>query len=127
MKRFSSGLLALGWLALQQPANADSMRCGDNLASSGDTTYEVRASCGEPDAADHHVEYRTIRQRIPIPCTKDANGRERCESVIEQTIEVVVDDWTYDFGKNRFIQHLRFEQGRLLSVVSGGYGHKDAT
>jgi hypothetical protein len=45
--------------------------------------------------------------------------------VVERTIEVVIDDFTYDFGKNRFIEFLHFEDGRLLSVSEGGYGYKE--
>lgn len=101
-------------------AQADSMSCNSRIVSSGDTAYQVRSVCGEPDAANRRVEYRTVRQ--PGACIV-IDGKPRCESR-EITVEVVVDEWTYDFGKNRFIQYLTFEQGRLLRVDSGGYGHK---
>jgi hypothetical protein len=46
--------------------------------------------------------------------------------VIEETVEVIVDEWTYDFGKNRFIRYLTFEQGKLVRITAGRYGRKDA-
>ena len=43
----------------------------------------------------------------------------------EYTVEVTIDEWTYDFGSNRFLQFLKFEQGRLVRLQSGSYGQKD--
>jgi hypothetical protein len=107
-------------------ARADSVRCGERLASTGDSTYEVKAQCGDPDAANHRVEYRTVRVRVPASCVVE-NGQRRCEAIVEHTVEIQIDEWIYDFGKNRFIEHLTFEQGQLIRVANGGYGHKDAT
>jgi hypothetical protein len=116
--------IALAGAALSRPAAADSMRCGDRLVSSGDSTYEVRSTCGEPDAAEQRIEYRTIRIRVPAPCHEE-HGCRRCDVEVERTVEVVVDAWTYDFGRNRFIEFVRFEDGRLIAVSEGGYGHKE--
>ena len=44
--------------------------------------------------------------------------------VVEDLIEVAIDEWLYDFGPQRFIQHLTFEQGKLVDVTSGKYGTK---
>jgi hypothetical protein len=117
------GLLVwLGSTLADGEANAGSLRCGDRLASRGASLQEVRATCGEPDAAERRVSYRTIKHRVQVPC---ADARERyCEVVHEETIELVTDHWTYDFGRNRFVEHAVFEQGALVDVKSGGYGHK---
>jgi hypothetical protein len=110
-----------GGLLATTSAGADSFSCNNRIASSGDTTYEVRAICGAPDAAARHVEFRTVR--IPAACgVRDRHGR--CLGYVEHTVEVIIDEWTYDFGRNRFIQYVMFEQGRLVRVSSGGYGHK---
>jgi len=98
------------------------MQCNDRLVTSGDTLYQVRSLCGEPDDARHRVEYRTVRVRRPGTCVQ---GQGPCTSEVEQTIEVVIDEWTYDFGKNRFLKFLCFEQGKLVRVTEGSYGHKD--
>lgn len=117
-----AALVAAGLLS--SPARADGMQCNGRLVTSGDTLYQVRSLCGEPDDARHRVEYRTVRVRRPGPCVQE-NGRNPCGSEVEQTIEVVIDEWVYDFGKNRFLEFLCFEQGKLVRVTEGSYGHKD--
>src|SRR5262245_55643637 len=102
-------------------ARADSLRCGDRLASSGDSLYQVRATCGDPDDAQQHVERRVVRRRLEC----FGQGRDRQCVTVEDTVEVVVDEWTYDFGRNRFIEYVTFEQGHLVRVTAGTYGHKD--
>lgn len=105
-------------------AEADSVRCGRKLVSDGDSTYQVRSTCGEPHAATRRVEQRTYRRYLPGPCADGAHKR-RCGVVEEYTVQVMIDEWTYDFGSNRFLQFLTFEQGQLVRVRSGSYGQKD--
>jgi len=116
-------LLAIG-LCWNQAARADSMRCGNQLVSTGATLYEVKSICGEPDDKQHRVETKTLKQRESVPCegTNDA----RCSGSVSSTIEIVIDEWTFDFGSNQFIETLRFENGRLVSIQHGGYGKKAA-
>jgi hypothetical protein len=109
---------------LAGPAEADSLRCGRHLVSSGDSLYQVRSTCGEPDDSSRHSEFRTVRRFVPGPCRND-QVRRPCGYYDETTVEVVVDQWTYDFGSRRFVQYLRFEQGELVRVASGSYGRKD--
>lgn len=121
--RFGAALVILASLSVSSSARADSLACGGRIVSSGDTRYEVKAVCGTPDDASQRVEYRTVSGRVAGPCTREG-GRLRCSQTREQVVEVVVDEWLYDFGKNRFLEYLTFEQGRLVSVRQGGYGHK---
>ena len=102
-------------------AHADGMRCGTKLVSDGDSTFEVRSTCGDPHAVDRRTEYRTVRDWIATPCAQ-VNGRMHCGFVMERTVEVTLDQWTYDFGPHQFVRYLVFEQGRLLRVETGGYG-----
>jgi len=108
---------------LSTTARADGLQCNNRLVTSGDTLYQVRSLCGEPDDARHRIEYRTVRVRRSGPCVQE-NGRP-CGSEVEQTVEVVIDEWVYDLGKNRFLKFLYFEQGKLIRVTEGSYGHKD--
>lgn len=117
---------ALALLLASHESRADSIRCGDQLASNGASLYEVKSVCGDPDMATQRVEQRTIYTRVTGPCVV-VQGRTVCGSMVQQIIDVVVDDWTYDFGNNRFIQFVRFENGRLVQVTHGGYGKKPAT
>lgn len=107
---------------LTSPAYAD-MRCGSRLISRGDSLYDVRSLCGVPDAAQQRVEYRTARRVVQGPCFRQQNQLV-CSHVEERSVEVVIDEWTYDIGSNRFIRTLTFEQGRLRDVATGRYGQK---
>jgi Protein of unknown function (DUF2845) len=118
-----SVLLLVAGLATSGSARADSLTCKGRIVSTGDRRYDVRAVCGEPDDASSRVEYRTVSGRVAGPCTRQGD-KVVCSDTRERVIEVVIDEWIYDFGRNRFVQYLTFEQGRLVSIKSGGYGHK---
>lgn len=112
---------ALGLPGVGQ-AGQSGFRCPTTgrLISVGASTYEVRTRCREPDEARSTIELRTIRERV----RRWVNGVAH-EVEVERTVEVPVDEWTYDFGRERFIKQLRFEHGRLLSVSEGGKGSAD--
>jgi hypothetical protein len=86
----------------------------------GASTHEVRTRCREPDEARSTVEVRTIRERVQ----RWTNGVAH-DVTVERTVEIPIDEWTYDFGRTRFLQFLRFEHGRLLSVGEGSKGTGD--
>jgi hypothetical protein len=100
-------------------AAAEGMRCGNRLVSKGDSTYEVRSRCGEPDDATRRVETRTERRRVRVPCGR---GEARCDRVEEVSADVVIDEWTYDFGPQTFVRFLTFVDGKLYRVNTGSYG-----
>lgn len=113
--------LALSLSFLSQ-AEADSMRCNDKLVVDGDSMYTVESRCGSPADKQHRVETRTARSWVSLPCP--VPGQSNCGQMIERTIEVTIDEWTFDFGPDRLIYRLWFEQGRLLKVQTGSYGTK---
>jgi hypothetical protein len=116
-------LAALGVLGIMlgsAQAEADGMRCGTRLVSAGDSTYEVKSRCGAPQDATRRVETRTERRRVRVPCGRD--GEARCDRVQEVAADVVVDEWTYDFGPQRFVHYLTFVDGKLARVATGSYG-----
>ena len=115
--------IALGLLATSEGARADTLACDGRIVSTGDSRYEVKAVCGEPDDVSQRVEYRTIRGRVTGPCRR-VESKIVCSDTREQVFEVVIDEWIYDFGRNRFIEYLTFEQGKLVSIKTGGYGKK---
>ncbi|HEX3776013.1 MAG TPA: DUF2845 domain-containing protein [Polyangiaceae bacterium] len=121
--RITGVLLGMALIGIALHARAEGLRCGDRLASTGSSRYEVAATCGDPDDAEHTIETRVIERHILVPC-----GHRMCDAVVPETIEIEVDKWTYDFGSNRFIEFARFEQGVLVHVWNRGtYGHKDPT
>lgn len=108
---------------LATAARADgSIRCKTRLISPGAAAYEVRSVCGNPDDTQSRTESRTVRRAVMVPC---ATGY--CSSMVEETITVNVEEWTYDFGPQRFIQYLTFESGKLVHIRSGNYGKKTVT
>jgi hypothetical protein len=113
-------LLPVIALAFAPPALADGMRCGQRLVSSGDSLYEVRSRCGEPDAAERRTEQRRVERRVHVPC----EGARRCVRTDSVTVDVVIDEWVYDLGRQRFIRYLTFEDGKLRVVTTGSYGNE---
>jgi hypothetical protein len=103
-------------------AGTGGLRCGTQLVSLGDTQYDVQATCGPPDSRQQRTEVRTVRHQVRVPC---ADRRAWCSAMVENTVEVPIEEWIYDFGPRRFLQHLLFEQGRLVHVESGERGHKN--
>lgn len=124
LQRKVQGMLAcaLG-LFVSSTALADGMRCGDDLVLEGDSTQQVRSTCGEPDAERQRVEYRTVRTHVPGPCVEQ-QGQRVCGHMQEHTITIVIDEWTYDTGPDNLVRFAIFEQGRLRDVELGRHGKK---
>ncbi|MEY4550788.1 MAG: hypothetical protein RL685_6983 [Pseudomonadota bacterium] len=126
MRALWSGLLGAALLSsfslFAVPVAADGLSCGSRLVSKGDSLYQVRSICGEPDDAQRRVETRTERRRVRVPCK---NGAAQCDATVEHSSDVVVDEWTYDFGRQRFVRYLTFLNGRLATVNTGSYGSRD--
>jgi len=108
------------WLWASSTNAADGLRCKNRLVAVGHTTYDVQALCGPPDHAERHVVTRAVRNQVRGACAFGA----RCSSAVIDTVDVTIDEWTYDFGTNRLVQYLTFEDGKLVVVRSGNYGHK---
>lgn len=102
---------ALSLIALTAPAQA--LRCGNELVTRGDRTSEVRALCGEPEQIERRSEWRTL-----------GIVDRRSGAYVETTEVVDIAEWSYDFGPNRLMRQLRFENGRLVDEDSLGYGNR---
>ena len=126
IRRWLSGLLLVSCSLLLHtlPAMADDMlSCQDRLVSVGDPPYRVQTLCGVPDWVEHRTEVRTVRRPGMVPC-RVGNGIGQCSGAIDDSVEVHIEVWTYDFGPYRFVEYLTFEQGKLTNVQAGGYGVK---
>ncbi len=106
-----------------EPAEASSMRCEDRHVRTGETLQRTRALCGEPDFADRRYERHQRSRSVLGPCPNDA--RRNCRITERYTEEIVIDEWTYDFGPRRLLHLLTFRNGRLESVRTDGYGVAD--
>jgi hypothetical protein len=99
------------------------LRCGRALVDIGDYKEDVIEKCGEPKSIDTHIEIRGVADRFGArtrvsPETSINFGQQHYTE-----IEMVVEEWNYDFGRRRFQKHLRFENGRLTEIKDLGYGH----
>ncbi len=105
-------LIAALLLATAAPAaRADSLACPGGIVQTGDTKLDLLAKCGSPTLVEDHARERS---------TFDArNG-------VARRVYVPVDVWTYDFGRNRFLQVVRIARGRVVAIERGGYGYADA-
>ncbi len=104
-------LFSLGHIAV--PPHAEALSCAQRLISNGDSPARVLGRCGEPLTRTQRIEHRsqTVYQNF-------GNG------VFAQTfaVSVSVETWVYDFGSNRFMQELTFEDGVLCRIRALGYG-----
>ncbi len=108
--------------------SAFSLRCGHSLVKEGDYKAEVEDKCGEPDSTEYHYERRGnsnhadttlygYNDKSRFPTNSFSYGQQNY-----QDIEILVDEWVYDFGRARLRKLLRFENGRLKDIESLGRG-----
>lgn len=111
MNRFLAALLV--GLLVSSPAFA-ALRCGSKIVTKGDPSSEVAAKCGEP--ADV-IRMNSILRR-PVVWL---HGRPRYLG--EDYIEVQVEAWLYNFGPNKLMRRVRFENGLVAEIETLGYGY----
>jgi hypothetical protein len=100
-------LASLPGLALGQ-----SLRCSDKIISTGSSRYEVAALCGDPQQIEHKTIYNTVSGGVP--------GQPNLAG--GSSVEIQVELWTYNFGPNKLMQRIRFEDGVVVHIQSLGYG-----
>ncbi|CAL1240710.1 DUF2845 domain-containing protein [Candidatus Methylocalor cossyra] len=111
-------------------------RCNGWIIEPGKTLYEVGQKCGEPEAADQRIEWRTLQnfeqrcdtrmEPVEVPATPPATGGPRIEYrprtvcftiPVSVTVPVQVEEWYYsDQGVGNVPKLLRFENGRLVFI-----------
>lgn len=66
-----------------------------------------------------------ILQRCGEPAFRDTRQEEQLIAIDEHTNRLTInriDEWTYNFGPNRFLRILKFKNGELVSVETGDRG-----
>jgi Protein of unknown function (DUF2845) len=92
-------------------AMAQSLRCDRKIISQGASRAEVTAFCGNPVQVDQKSVY------LPIAAGHRANP------VAGTAVEVQVEVWIYNFGPDRLMQRILFEDGVVVRIESLGYGY----
>lgn len=98
-------LLLSGVLMLALPlpeAGAGTLRCDGSLVRTGDRKFEVREACGEPDVV------------VPLYSVPTA----------QYGPVVTREEWQYNFGPQRLVRFMRFQDGRLVQIRSGRSGFR---
>jgi hypothetical protein len=85
----------------------DSLYCDGRIVSTGDNAGEVIGKCGQPAYTFQHEE-KII-------------GRTYYGSRTIST--VIIDDWTFNFGPDRFQYRLILKNGRVTNMESLDYGY----
>ena len=114
----------------QFATHAASLRCGVRLITIGDYKDRVLAECGGPDYVqvweeeriygfDHHPQFYGMYDNYEYLHPDDRHGVQpyRIRKL------VVVEEWTYNHGPTRFMDHVRLENGIVRSITSGNYGY----
>ena len=109
-------------LLIAGPAFA--FRCGSKVVSKGDHYSKVLKYCGEPIGVQERRIYREGRTR-PRVSVDDPNGiqlEDDVQSYERSYVEVVVEEWTYNFGPRKLMRLVRFENGFVADIEQLGYG-----
>ncbi len=111
-------------LLLSMPVFA--LRCDRTLIQPGDFKEDVLEYCGDPDSVQSHYEKRANVNYADIS-QYNRNRRFSGNSITYgqsnyRDVEVLVEEWVYNFGSSRLRKLLRFENGRLVEVISLGKG-----
>ena len=121
-------LISLSVLTLTD-ALASSIRCGVRLITEGDHKAKVLAQCGKPDYVELREEERVYRfSRHPsyygyydsYEYEQGYYGDGRPYRIKEL---VIIEEWTYNHGPSRFMDHLILENGVVVDITSGDYGY----
>ena len=110
-------------------ARASSLRCGVRLITEGDYKARVLAECGEPDHVEIYEEERIYGFRHHPSYYGNYDSYEyrgpnyRYGKPYRVKKLVIIEEWTYNHGPGRFMNHLKLENGIVVDITSGDYGY----
>ncbi|MEQ1635061.1 MAG: DUF2845 domain-containing protein [Methylococcales bacterium] len=124
MQRLTSILLLL--LSLL-PFSVGAFSCHNSIVETGMYKQEVLNRCGDPENIDTHIEKRAVNNSAGVSqyyggTMAYPNGALNMGQQQYYEIDIVVEEWFYNFGRRRFQQLLRFENGKLVDIKELGYG-----
>ena len=112
-------------LIVVEPAFA--LRCGNKLVSEGDPKAKILKYCGDPTAVQYRTIYRSGYPRtLSLQSARLSSRQSGDEELLihrHSVVEVLVEEWTYNFGPRRFMRVVRFENGLVAKVTELGYGY----
>lgn len=121
----AQALVGLGIIVFS--ADVYALRCGNKLVVEGMHRLEVIKRCGEP--ADVRIDYRIGTPRHDLGTgrrlyrlSRDGYYVTRGYGPVQQ--EITRHTLTYNFGPNRLMRVLRFDNDRLVDIEQLGYGYR---
>ena len=90
------------------PAHA--FPCGQRIITRGDHADKLRRYCGEPVSVERRYSERGYIDQF--------NRRLR-----GYTEELIIEEWTYNFGPRHLMRVVRLENGYVADVKTLGYGY----
>jgi hypothetical protein len=106
--RVVAAAAALAGAARAAGADESSISCDRGLVHVGDAKVDLMGKCGEP-------ALREARQ-----VAQGAFG------VLAGATAAVVEEWTYNYGPQRFTMRVMLEGGKVVAIQRGGYGYDPA-
>jgi|SRR5882757_2755722 hypothetical protein len=113
MKRL---ILAAILASISWDANAQAMRCGNKLITRGDSIAKVATLCGNPAQVDHTSIIRSASAGW-------VNGRWVQSGGAQ--VEIPVEIWLFNFGPDKLMQQIRFEDGRVVKIETLDFGYAE--
>jgi len=126
--RLDRRLLLPAFVALLLAAGpASAFRCGSRIVSQGDHYTKVLKICGEPIGIQERVIYREglTRPRVRVVGPNGIRVEDEVVRYDRSYVEVLVEEWTYNFGPHRLMQLVRFENGFVADIDQLGYGFRE--
>ena len=105
------------------PAFGSALKCGARLITEGDAKSKMLDVCGEPQNIELWEEERLYRNRHWTGYNYYQHDDEKFLKPHFIKKHVLVEEWTYNHGPHRFMDHIRLENGRIKEIISGKYGH----
>ncbi len=111
LRRWSAVTLCMVLSVCSLPAPARAFYCGRRLVRLGDPQYQVQQICGAPADRQWRVTYHA--RSFPDPFSGTLG-------VVYEP--VVTEVWRCDFGPQRFVQEVTFDNGNVVAVRPLRYG-----
>jgi hypothetical protein len=114
-------LLLICILVVAEPAMA--LRCGSRLVNDGDHKSKILKYCGEPTAVQVRTLYRAGYPRSIARHNRFDNVDGDLLIADRAYAEVIIEEWTYNFGPRRLMRVVKFENGLVVSIKRLSYGY----
>ena len=109
-RAIQTGFLATAALTALWTLPAHALRCDSRVIARGDPAAKVLRFCGDPE----YVQSRVIQRALYLNPGGFVGGLSE---------EVVVEEWTYNFGPYKLMAVVELENGEVTNVRYLGYGY----